>query len=109
MVTEERCKMKIIATIDSDTFMVEASKSELALLCGFRNYYDDGFAKIPLKAGLELDLKKMATTSEFIRNIDKDRLQKIKATLASTITDIDKAVENIQAVTLLETLKEDIQ
>lgn len=101
--------MKIIATIDKESFMVQASKEELALLCGFRTMYDDEFTKLRLAAGTELQLKKMAATSEFIRNIDQGRLQTVKQKLVDTISEIDKAVEAIQSVTIFETLKEDIQ
>jgi len=101
--------MKIIAKTSDEGYLLEANKDEIALLMGFSSKWDDGMKNISVSVGLEMNITKMATTSSFIRNIDKDKLQKVKQKLIDTIDELDHAVETIQAVTIFETLKEDVQ
>lgn len=99
--------MKIIGKTISG-FILDADNDEIALLMGFRNTYDEGMKSIKLNIGAEMDLRKMAATSEFLRTVDKDKLNRLKEQLSDAINDIEnaqEAIQAIQAITLFETIK----
>lgn len=97
--------MKIIGKTE-DGFLLEASKDDVALMMGFRYAFDDGFKNTKITIGTEMSLTKMAATSEFLRNIDKDRLKEFKSRIEYVIDDIDRAIDTITELTIFETLKD---
>jgi hypothetical protein len=98
--------MKIIATITDESFMVTISKKEIATVLGFDSLYNEDFRKIKLGVDSELDVIKIATTASYVRNLDKDRIQKAKESLVEAIKTLDNATENMQALYILDVLKE---
>ena len=99
--------MKVIAKIDRDRVLVEASLEELALLNGFRSRYDNGFdAHKMTEVNCELNIQKMVTTSQYVRNMRKDILEKAKRELEEAIGNIDESMDEISKLTIFETLKE---
>jgi hypothetical protein len=98
--------MKIIATISDESFMVTVSKKEISAILGFDSVYNEEFRKIKLGVDSELDVIKIATTASYVRNLDKDRIQKAKESLVDAIKTLDNATENMQALYIFELLKE---
>lgn len=99
--------MKVIAKIDRERVLVEASLDELALLNGFRSRFDQGFdAHKMAEVNNELNIQKMVTTSQYVRNMRKDVLEKAKRELEGAITNLDHSMEEISKLTIFETLKE---
>lgn len=100
--------MKVIAKIDRERVLVEASLDELALLNGFRSRYDNGFDAFKMsEVNCELNIQKMVTTSQYVRGMRKDVLEKAKVELEKAIGRIDDSMEEISKLTIFETLKED--
>ena len=97
--------MKIIANTSSG-YLLEATKEELALIMGFRNSYSTGFNNDMLHIGTNIEIDKIDKVSRFVRNLDKDRLQSIKGSLESAITELDNAVDLTQNITLFAMLEE---
>lgn len=99
--------MKVIAKIDRERVLVEASIDELALLNGFRSRYDSGFdAHSMTEVNCELNIQKMVTTSQYVRGMRKDVLEKAKKELEIAIGNIDNSMFEISKLTVFETLKE---
>lgn len=96
--------MKIIGKTQNG-FILDASNDEIALLMGFRRTYDDGFKQLNVGIGTEMNLSKMAATSEFLRNVDKEKLTALKQQLGWVIDAVDEAQDTVQAITLFDTLE----
>jgi hypothetical protein len=99
--------MKVIAKIDRERVLVEASIEELALLNGFASRYDKGFDSATMsEVNSELNIQKMVTTSRFVRTMRKDVLEKTKNFLEQAIENLDGTMEEVSKLTIFETLKE---
>lgn len=98
--------MKVIAKIDRDRVLVEATMDEVALLNGFRGKFDSGFDSKMADVNSELNIQKMVTTSQYVRNMRKDVLEKSKRELELAIGKIDESMHEISKLTIFETLKE---
>jgi len=99
--------MKVIAKIDRERVLVEASMDELALLNGFRSRYDNGFDAIKMaEVNSELNIQKMVTTSQYVRNMRKEVLEKAKQDLEKAIDKLDDSIYEISKLTVFEELKE---
>ncbi len=96
--------MKIIAKTD-DGFMLEADRAELALMVGLDSPYSEEFKKLKLNIGNELEIRKINETSEFVRSLDKNKLQSLRDDLSRIIDRLDDAGETVQALTLFDKLK----
>lgn len=99
--------MKVIAKIDRERVLVEATIEELALLNGFRSRYDSGFDSHSMaEVNCELNIQKMVTTSQYVRNMRKEVLEKAKSDLEKAIGKLDDSMHEISKLTIFETLKE---
>ena len=102
--------MKIIANIDSDRVLCEVSVDELALLNGFSSKYDPGFKNaFSAKVGAECNLKKMVTTSKFVRGLRKNTLLTTKQSLEKALADIDDVIATASGLELFSTLADSEQ
>jgi len=99
--------MKVIAKIDRERVLVEASIDELALLNGFSNRYEKGFdSHLMTEVNSELNITKMVATSRYVRNMRKDILEKARRELEKAIENLDESMDEISKLTIFETLKE---
>jgi predicted proteasome-type protease len=99
--------MKVIAKIDRERVLVEANIEELALLNGFRSRYDQGFDSHKMtEVNSELNIQKMVTTSQYVRGMRKEVLEKARKELEMAIERIDGSMDEISKLTIFETLKE---
>lgn len=87
--------------------MLEGDLTEIALLMGYRSRHDTSFVGMKIDIGTEMQLVKMAATSEFVRNIDATKIADLRQLLDGMMRELDKASETINAVTVFETLKAD--
>jgi hypothetical protein len=102
--------MKVIAKIDGNRVLCEVDIAELALLNGFRSTYDTGFQKEAMTAvGAECNLKKMVSTSQFVRSVRPDVLKKTRDQLEETIKKIEDSMETISSLELFNILSEEKQ
>lgn len=62
--------MKIIGKTENG-FILETYGDEIALLMGFQRTYDEGFKSLNVNIGTEMNLSKIAATSEFLRTVDQ--------------------------------------
>ena len=86
--------MKVIAQVDSQRVLCEVSVEELAFLHGFRSQYDSGFKNAhATTVGAECNLKKMVTTSQFVRGMRAKTLKETREKLEKALTEIDSAME----------------
>lgn len=99
--------MKVIAKIDRERVLVEATIDELALLNGFKSRYEQGFDSHKMsEVNSELNIQKMVTTSQYVRGLRQEVLEKAKRELEKAIERIDTSAEEISKLTIFETLKE---
>ena len=99
--------MKVIAKVDRERVLVEATIDELALLNGFRSRYEDGFNSTTMtEVNTELNIQKMVTTSQYVRGLRKEVLEKAKERLENAIERLDESMEEVSKLTIFETLKE---
>jgi intein-encoded DNA endonuclease-like protein len=102
--------MKIIAKVDSSRVLCEVTMEELAFLNGYRSSYESGFNKEQMSTvGTECNLKKMVATSQFVRSIRKDTLQKTKDNLEEIISKLDETMETVAGLELFNILNEEKQ
>jgi len=102
--------MKVIAKIDNSRVICEVSREEIALLYGFKTVYEKGCDIEKLMAvGNECDLKKMVATSQFVRNLRKDVLEKAKFQLENTICQIEDTMDEVSKLELFSVLKDEEQ
>jgi hypothetical protein len=99
--------MKVIAKIDRERVLVEVNIEELALLNGFRSRYDKGFDVHSMsEVNSECNIQRMVTTSQYVRSMRKDVLEKTKNFLEQAIENLDDSMDEISKLTIFETLKE---
>lgn len=102
--------MKVIAKVDNNRVICEVSRDEIALLNGFRTAYEKGCEIDRLMAvNSECDLKKMVTTSQFVRNLRKDVLLKAKVQLENTIGQIEETIDEVSKLELFDIIKDEEQ
>lgn len=102
--------MKIIAKVDNTRVLCEVTMEELAFLNGYRNSYDSGFSKEQMSAvGAECNLKKMVTTSQFVRSLRPEVLQKAKEGLERVISHLDQTMETVSSLELFSILQDEPQ
>jgi hypothetical protein len=102
--------MKVIAKVDSTRVLCEVSIEELAFLNGFRNSYDNGFNKERMsEVGTECNLKKMVSTSQFVRSLRPDTLRVAKQGLEKIISQLDDTMETIASLEIFNLLNEEKQ
>ena len=102
--------MKVIAQVDSGRVLCEVTVEELAWLHGFRSQYDNGFRNADaMKVGAECNLKKMVTTSQFVRSVRAKTLKETRDKLEKAITEIDNAMGVVSGLEVFNILSEDEQ
>lgn len=102
--------MKVIAQVDSGRVLCEVTVEELAWLHGFRSQYDNGFRNADaMKVGAECNLKKMVTTSQFVRSVRAKTLKETRDKLEKAITEIDNAMGVVSGLEVFNVLSEDEQ
>lgn len=102
--------MKVIAQIDNGRVLCEVDAQELAMLNGFRSQYDSGYKNADaMKIGAECNLKKMVTTSQFVRSIRPKSLKETKEKLEKAISQIDEAMEVVSGLEVFNILSEEQQ
>ena len=102
--------MKVIAKVDNTRVLCEVSIEELAFLNGFKSPYGEGFNKEALSAvGTECNLKRMVTTSQFVRGLRPDILKKAKDNLEKILSDLDNTMETVSGLELFNILQEEKQ
>lgn len=99
--------MKVIAQIDSGRVLCEVSVEELAFLHGFRSQYDNGFKNAhAMNVGAECNLKKMVTTSQFVRSMRSKTLKDTRERLEKAIGEIDTAMEIVSGLEVFNILSD---
>jgi hypothetical protein len=102
--------MQVIAKVDEYRVLCEVSIDELAFLNGFRNQYDSGFKHVnATMVGAECNLKKMVTTSQFVRGLRPRTLKETKEKLEKAISEIDTAMEIVSGLEVFNILSEEEQ
>jgi hypothetical protein len=102
--------MKVIAQVDAGRVLCEVTVDELAWLHGFRSQYDNGFRNADaMKVGAECNLKKMVTTSQFVRSVRAKTLKETRDKLEKAITEIDNAMGVVSGLEVFNVLSEDEQ
>lgn len=101
--------MKVIAKIDSSKVLCEVSIEELAFLNGFRGQHEKGFDESMTRVGAECNLKKMVTTSRFVRSLRKDTLMQTKANLENIISKLDETLVTVAGLEVFGILSEEEQ
>ena len=102
--------MKVIAKIDNNRVLCEVSVEELAFLHGYRSQYDSGYNNAnAMEVGSECNLKKMVTTSQFVRSMRAKTLKETKEKLEKAISSIDDAMEIVSGLEVFNILSEQKQ
>ena len=102
--------MKVIAQVDSNRVLCEVNTEELAFLHGFRSQYDNGFKNAnAMTVGAECNLKKMVTTSQFVRGLRPKTLKETREKLEKALTEIDSAMEIASGLEIFNILNEEKQ
>lgn len=102
--------MKVIAVIDNGRVLCEVDAQELAFLHGFRSQYDSGYKNAhAMQVGAECNLKKMVTTSQFVRGLRSGTLQETKNQLEKALSNIDSAMEIVSSLEVFNILADEPQ
>lgn len=100
--------MKVIASINSDTVLVELSKKEIARIHG--QYYDMDYSKFDagwMKVGHEFNLDALCSTLDALRTLDKSRVDNAKDSLERALTMVAQCKTNLEALMLFDKLKDE--
>lgn len=100
--------MKIIASINPDTVLVELNKKEIARIHG--QYYDLDYSKFDsnwMKVGHEIDLNALCSTLDALRSLDKVRVDSAKDQLERALNMVAQCKTNLEALTLFDKLKDE--
>lgn len=99
--------MKVIAKIDTGRVLCEVSSEELAFLNGYRNAYENGYDREKAsQVGAECNLKRMVTTSQFVRSLRPDVLEKTKKELESIIDGLDVVMGTVGGLEIFSILQD---
>lgn len=102
--------MKVIAKVDSGRVLCEVSVEELAFLNGYKTIYEKGYDKDKMtEVGTECNLKRMVTTSQFVRSIRPETLKQTKDKLEKLISDLDSTMETVASLEIFNILQEEKQ
>lgn len=102
--------MKVIAKVDNTRVLCEVSLEEIAFLNGYKNIYESGFDRDTMTSvGAECNLKRMVTTSQFVRSLRPDLLQKTRDQLEKTLTDLDNTMETVSGLEIFNILQDSEQ
>ena len=102
--------MKVIAQVDSNRVLCEVNVEELAFLHGFRSQYDQGFKNAhAMTVGAECNLKKMVTTSQYVRGLRPKTLKDTKEKLEKALAEIDNAMEIVSGLEVFNILQDEPQ
>lgn len=99
--------MKIIASINTDTVLVELSKKEIARIHG--QYYDLDYSKFDsgwMKVGHEIDLNALCSTLDALRSLDNSKINNAKDQLERALSMVAQCKTNLEALTLFDKLKD---
>lgn len=97
--------MKVIAKVDNTRVLCEVSMEELAFLNGYRSSYEHGFDKAKMsEVGAECNLRKMVSTSQFVRSLRPDTLRVAKQGLEKIISQLDDTMEIVSSLEIFNTL-----
>jgi hypothetical protein len=97
--------MKVIAKVDSGRVLCEVSVDEIAQLNGFRSQYDSGFSKSLCDVGVECNLNKMVTTSQYVRTMDTKVIEHISKSLQDAMDKVSEAGDFVNKLNLFDKLK----
>lgn len=102
--------MKVIAKIDSSRVLCEVSIDELAFLNGYKNTYEKGCDKEKMSVvGAECNIRRMVTTSQFVRSLRPETLKKTKESLEKIISDLDNTMETVASLEIFNILQDSEQ
>ena len=102
--------MKVIAQIDSNRVLCEVDTQELAYLHGFRSPYDSEYKNAnAMKVGAECNIKKMVTTSQFVRGLRPKTLKDTKEKLEKALAEIENAMEIVSGLEVFNILADEPQ
>lgn len=102
--------MKVIAKVDDTRVLCEVTVEELAFLNGYKSTYESGYNKVKMmEVGTECNLKRMVTTSQFVRSLRPDILKKTKENLEKIISDLDNTIETVASLEIFNILQEEKQ
>lgn len=102
--------MKVIAKVDNTRVLCEVTIDELAFLNGFKSQYGEGFNKDAMSAvGAECNLKRMVTTSQFVRGLRPDILKKARDNLEKILADLDSTMETVSGLEIFNILQDNEQ
>lgn len=102
--------MKVIAKVDSNRVLCEVSIEELAFLNGYKNTYEKGYDKDKMsQVGTECNLRRMVTTSQFVRSLRPETLKKTKENLEKIISDLDTTMETVASLEIFNILQDSDQ
>lgn len=100
--------MKVVAKINEDTVLCEVSRDEITLLSGHFSTSERGFTiNRYMEVGSELQLRKIATTSRFIRTTSKEKLKLLHEELQTLLISVDKAIDTVDSLNLFTNLSEE--
>ena len=110
MVQFEVVIMKVIAKVDANRVLCEINTEELAFLNGYRSAYESGFNKEKMmEVGSECNLKRMVTTSQFVRSIRPEVLKQTKERLEKLVNDLDNTMETVASLEIFNILQDSEQ
>lgn len=101
--------MKIIATINSSTYLCEITTTELALLRGFKNASDPLFNEKWRGINEEFDITKGINTLDTVRNLDRDRIQLVITKLQLLVSSMTEIKDVVDGLNLFDTLSKDVK
>lgn len=102
--------MKVIAQVDSNRVLCEVDAQELAFLHGFRSQYDSGYNNVnAMKVGNDCNIKKMVTTSQFVRGLRPKTLKETREKLEKALKEIDTAMEIVSGLEVFNILADEPQ
>lgn len=101
--------MKIIATINSSTYLCEITTTELALLQGFKNAYDPLFKEKSRGINEEFDITKGINTLDTVRNLDRDRIELVITKLQLLVSSMTEIKDVVDGLNLFDTLSKDVK
>lgn len=99
--------MKVIANIGSERVLVEMSRAEIGRIHGVEGYYSTDISKAWLEVGYEFDIARAFEVAKDLKNLDKARITQILSQLDTTTKQVIKIQEQVQALTLFNTLSQE--
>lgn len=102
--------VKVIAKVDNTRVLCEVTMEEICFLNGFRSRYDQGVNIDTLAmVGAECNLKKMVTTSQYVRSLNPEVLETAKKQIEKALEIVESAQQEVTKLDLFNILKEEEQ